>query len=82
MAYRYHVVPFIGRISSGVFSTDSAQTVSTQLQAVIDHYVGLGWEFYSMEKVDIEVTPGCLGGLLGKSASFITFDQIILRQPV
>lgn len=82
MAYRYHVVPFIGRITGGTFSSENAQTVSGQLQTVIDHYVGLGWEFYSIEKVGIEVSPGCLGGLLGQSASLVNFDQVIFRHSV
>ena len=79
MSYRYHVVPFVGRIKAG--STENAQTVSGQLQAVIDHYVHHGWEFYSIEKVGIEVRPGCLGALFGQGVSYINFDQVVFRQP-
>ena len=80
--YKYHVVPFIGTIKTGVFSKENSQTVSTQLQSVIDHYSEHGWDFYRLEKVDVQVSPGCLGSLLGQSVSFLTFDQIIFRQPV
>ena len=78
MAYRYHVVPFLGRIKAD--TADSAQTVSTQLQTVIDHYVSHGWDFHSIEKVGIQVQPGCLGGLLGQSVTYLNYDQIIFRR--
>src|SRR5436305_10547194 len=78
--YRYHVVPFIGAMKSGFFSGDNAQTVSAQLNGLIDHYALQGWEFYSLEKVDIQITPGCIGQLLGQNASYITFDKVIFRQ--
>jgi len=80
--YRYQVVPFIGAVRSGFFSSDNAATVSAQLQNLIERHAQHGWEFYSVEKVDIEVSPGCLGRLLGQSASYITFDQVIFRQPI
>jgi hypothetical protein len=76
-AYDYYVVPFIGRIKN---EGDNPKTVSEQLQSVIDHYVEHGWEFYSIEKVGIEVQPGCIGALLGHSPSYVNFDQIIFRR--
>jgi hypothetical protein len=78
--YSYLVVPFIGVVRGGVFSKENAQTVSTQLQTVIDGQVRQGWEFHSIEKVGIEVQPGCLGGLLGVKAAYLNFDQIIFRR--
>ena len=69
-------------MKSGFFSSDNAQTVSAQLQGLIDHYTRYGWEFYSLEKVDIQIRPGCFGQLLGQSVSYITFDQVIFRQSV
>jgi hypothetical protein len=82
VVYRYHVVPFMGVIKGGMFSTENAQTVSSQLQSLIDHYARQGWEFHSLAKADVLVKPGCLGSLLGHSAAFLTFDQVIFRQQV
>ena len=79
-SHSYLVVPFIGVIRRGIFSKENAQTVSGQLQAVIDGRLREGWEFYSIEKVGIEVQPGCLGGLLGLKAAYINFDQIVFRR--
>lgn len=78
--YEYKVVPFIGKLKSGVFNSENASVVSAQLQEVINQYTTQGWEFYTLEKVDIQVTPGCLAALLGNKVTFITFDQLIFRR--
>jgi hypothetical protein len=78
--YSYRVVPFIGKVSVGVFSKDGPHTVGNQLQAVIDDNVKGGWEFYSVEKISIEVQPGCLGMLSGRSVSYMLYDQMIFRR--
>lgn len=78
--YLYRVVPFIGTMRSGLFSRDSAETVSAQLQSLVERYADQGWEFHSMAKVDIQVTPGCLGPILGQHSSYISFDQVIFRR--
>ncbi len=80
--FRYRVVPFIGVVKRGVFSNENAQTVSAQLESVINHHSEQGWEFYSLEKVAIQVNPGCLGLLLGQKVIFVTFDQLVFRQRV
>jgi len=79
MQYQYKVVPFIGRIKMG---KGSAQEVAEQLQALIDQFVGEGWEYYRIDPVQIEVRPGCLASLFGAQASYINFDQVIFRRPV
>lgn len=80
--YRYLIVPFVGHLSSGVFSVDNAHKVTMQLQELIDQYSHQGWDFYRIDKVNIQVTPGCLASLLGAQVSFITFDQVVFRQSV
>jgi hypothetical protein len=79
--YEYLVVPFIGKIRQGFFSSQNAQDVSRQLQSVISWHAKEGWRFYSLEKVDIQVSVGCLASLFGAKASLISFDQIIFRRP-
>jgi hypothetical protein len=76
----YLVVPFIGRMNTGFFSTENAGTVSRQLQSLINLHSEQGWEFHSMTKVDVEVAPGCLASLFGAKSSYITFDQVIFRR--
>jgi hypothetical protein len=76
----YLVIPFIGKIKRGVFSSENAETVSRQLQSLINQYARQGWEFHNIAKVDIEVTPGCLASLFGAKTSHITFDQVVFRR--
>ena len=78
--YQYKVVPFIGQISTGLFSRDNAATVSKQLQELINQHSNQGWEFYSVEKINIEIKPGCIAGLLGRTSNFVSFDQVIFRK--
>jgi hypothetical protein len=80
--YEYLVVPFVGQLKSSLISVENARKVSEQLQAVISQYTRNGWEFYRIDKVDIQVTPGCLAALFGARVSFITFDQVIFRRAV
>lgn len=75
----YRVVPFVGTISTGFFSTDNASTVASQMQAAIERESDAGWEFHSFAKVDVEVKPGCLASLFGARASYVTFDQLVFR---
>lgn len=79
--YEYLVVPFVGHLKRGVVTVENAQTVSDQLQSLINQHAQGGWEFYRIDKVDIQVTPGCLASLLGAKVSFITFDQVTFRRP-
>jgi hypothetical protein len=74
--YRYHVVPFVGQLKQGSDVTE----VSNQLASLINHFADQGWEFYSLDNVDIQVTPGCLAGLFGAKTSYVTYNQVIFRQ--
>jgi len=80
--YEYMVVPFIGRLKSGLFSTQGAGDVSKQLTEVINQYANQGWEFRTVNDVNIEVKPGCLASLFGAKTAFIPFDQVIFRRPL
>lgn len=74
------MLPFIGRIKRGIFSSENAKDVSNQLQAVINQQASHGWHFHGLQKVDIEVSPGCLASLFGAKSSVITFDQLVFRR--
>ena len=75
--YQYLVVPFQGQIKAG----GSAAAVSAQLESVINRYASEGWEFYTLNDVNIEVTPGCISGLFGAKAGYVLYDQVIFRRP-
>src|ERR1035437_2797100 len=73
--FTYLVVPFIGQLQNAFFSAANAATIGQQLQTLLDSYVRQGWEFYSIEKVSMEVA-----GLVSQNTSCISFDQVIVRR--
>lgn len=80
--YDYLVVPFVGHVKGGVFSQEGPETASRQLQDLINGHSQQGWEFDQVAQINIMVKPGCLGGLMGREATVIVFDQVIFRKLV
>ena len=74
--YQYQVLPFVGKLKGN----QSASEVSKQLQDLINQQASAGWEFCQVNDVNIEVQPGCLGGLLGAKTAYVQFDQVIFRR--
>ena len=75
LEYEYKVIPFIGQSRGGL----SAVEVARQLEAVINEHASRGWEFHQMSDVNIEVQPGCIGGLFGAKVQYVRFDQLIFK---
>jgi len=76
--YEYRVVPFIGQVKEG--EKDIAQKVAAQLQEIINQEAQQGWEYVSVDRIQIAVKPGCLGGLGGVKVAAIGFDQVVFRK--
>jgi hypothetical protein len=75
-SYEYKVIPFIGQSKKSL----SASQVAQQLESVIAQQSSAGWEFCQLSDVNIEVQPGCIGGLFGASVQYVRFDQLIFRK--
>jgi hypothetical protein len=77
MGAQYKVVPFIAKVKSGA----STSEVAAQLEAIINQTTVGGWEFHSFNDVNIEVSPGCLAGLLlGRKSTYVKFDQLVFKK--
>ena len=76
--YEYTVVPFLGKIKYGLRSTETVAEVAKQLAAAIQQHASNGWMFHSINSVNIEVKPGCIASLFGRSTFYLQFDQIVL----
>jgi len=63
--YHYMVAPFHGQIRAG----QGIEQVSSQLQELINHYAGYGWEFVQVGTVSLTVSQGCLASLFGSGSS-------------
>ena len=78
--YEYKVIPFIGQVKGEKFTWENAKDVATQLSNLIEKETKGDWEFYRVDRVAIQVKPGCMAALLGAKATFIDFDQVIFRK--
>lgn len=72
---QYQVVPFIGKIKNN----QTAEEVSKQLEILINERAKNGMEFVQLGAVNIEVQPGCIGGLFGASETYTRFDMAIFK---
>ena len=80
--YEYKVVPFIGHLKSGFFgSVEDASEVSKQLETLLQQQARVGWEFVTVNDVNIEIRPGCLAGLFGNKTAYAPMDQVVFRRP-
>ena len=77
MSYEYKVVAFMGSIKG----KGSADNVANQLTTLINSEAANGWELFQMGDVNIEVSPGCIAGLLGQKVTYIRYDQLVFRKP-
>lgn len=75
MNYRYKVLPFIGAVEE----YDSLK-VAEQLWQKINAQAEIGYEFYQLNTVNIEVVPGCIAGLLGSKSFTKQHDMLIFRK--
>ena len=51
------------------------------MEKLINEGASNGYEMYRIDPVQIQVNPGCLGGLMGQKEAYIRFDQVIFRRP-
>jgi hypothetical protein len=81
-SWEYKVVPFVGQLKSGLFSTQNATQVSGQLESLINEHARQGWELVTINDVSIQITPGCLAGLFGAKTAYMPMDQVVFRRSV
>lgn len=74
--YAYKAAAFRGVMKSG----ENAGHVASQLENLINEHAAQGWEFHQLGSVNIEVKPGCIGGLLGRESDYVRYDQAIFRR--
>jgi|SRR4051812_36623971 hypothetical protein len=68
----YQVVPFVAQISNQ--PGENAKAAAADLQRLIDHMGGQGWDYVRLEQVETSIAPtkGCfgLGAQPGTSTSY------------
>lgn len=51
------------------------------LEGIVNANARDGWEFYRVDAIGVNVTPGCLAGLLGQKEAFSTYYVVSFRKP-
>jgi hypothetical protein len=75
MNYVYQALPFRGHVERV-----DANAVAKQLNELINNQAAAGWEFYQINSVSINVTPGCLASLFGAKGFPMSYDMAIFRR--
>lgn len=74
MMQDYRVAPFIGNSTGALRPGDVARQLEELLNAGARDRLDLA----ALGPVSISISPGCLGGLLGRESSRIQFDQLVM----
>lgn len=77
----YKFVPFIPRLKVGVFGTQNAESISSQLGALVAGHIAQGWEYVRLEQVSVSHAAGCLASLFGRSDYTAAYDLVVFRAP-
>jgi hypothetical protein len=49
------------------------------LQEIVNAEATQGWEFYRVDEIGTQVTPGCLGMLFGQKVAFLNHYVVTFR---
>lgn len=75
---QYTVVPFTANITRGQGTTEAAQ----QLEQMINHYAGQGWEYVRLESVSTIITTPANAGCLGLGGTPATQTETVVYMVV
>ena len=74
--FEYLVTPFVAK----THGNQKHESVSDQLQHVLNHYARYGWVFQRLELVNVEHNPGCLAGFFGQTIIYHRHDVLVFRR--
>jgi DNA-directed RNA polymerase subunit RPC12/RpoP len=54
---------------------------ATFLERTVNSMADLGWEFYRVDEVGVDLMPGCLGALFGMRPNHVVYYVVTFRRP-
>jgi hypothetical protein len=57
------------------------QKAAVYLENSVNKQASDGWEFYRVDTIGVQITPGCLSALFGATAQTIQFNVVTFRRP-
>jgi hypothetical protein len=80
MKYQYKMVQVPPSIS--IRSKDyKGGEAAGYLEEIVTQWSQLGWEFYRVDAIGVQIQAGCLASLFGQSAQERTYYVITFRMP-
>lgn len=76
--YEYHMVQIPPAI---VVAESRGSEAANYLQSVVQQHARNGWEFYRLDSIGVQVSPGCLGFLMGIRHERQEYYVITFRKP-
>tara|TARA_Y100000588_G_C14186918_1_gene896264 strand:- start:439 stop:849 length:411 start_codon:yes stop_codon:yes gene_type:complete len=83
-------VPFIRGVSSSLsdqFEFNDGRTgksamggVANDLMATVKKYESKGYKFQRIETIHVDVSPGCIGMLMGKGKEYHPYDYLVFEK--
>lgn len=80
MAYEYKMVQLPPNISVD-HKVQRGNEAASYLENVVNGMAKVGWDFYRVDVVGVQVNPGCLGAILGRRQELINYYVITFRKP-
>jgi len=83
-------IPFVPGSSASVseqFSSNGGRTggtavsrVADDLSVIVGKYESEGYEFQKIETIHVDVSPGCIGMLMGKGKEYHPYDYLVFKK--
>ena len=78
MPFQYKMIQIPPNIS--VRGVEQGQEAAQYLENVVNGQAGQGWDFYRVDTIGVEVSPGCLMSLLGRSSEYNNYYVVSFRK--
>lgn len=80
MAYQYNMIQLPPNIS--LRGAEQGNEAAQYLSSLANEQARQGWEFYRVDMIGVEVSPGCLGALMGQKATYTQYYVATFRREV
>jgi hypothetical protein len=58
----------------------AADGIADDLTATVEKYEAKGYEFQKIETIHVDVSPGCIGALMGKGKEYHPYDYLVFKK--
>jgi len=61
-------------------SRGDGDEAAVYLETIVNNHAAEGWEFHRVDEIGVRVRPGCLMGLFGAKADFVSYYVISFKR--